>query len=98
MKRYSIIHNMDRCYECKCRYNLHIHEVFFGTANRKKSIEDGMCVSLCGLHHNQSEDGVHGKNGRELDLKLKRDAQLIWMNYYKKDVEDFIKRFGKSFI
>lgn len=64
--------------------------------NRKKSIEDGCCVYLCGKHHNQSNAGVHFN--KQLDLQLKQDMEYQWMYYYNKSVEDFIKRYGKNYI
>ena len=46
--------------------------------------------------HNISNYGVHFN--KELDLLLKRTAQLIWQEYYNKTEEDFIKRYGKSYL
>lgn len=94
-KRYSILQKEKRCYVCGAIYNIHIHEVFFGR-NRKKSIEDGCCVYLCGKHHNLSNEGVH--YNKELDNKLKRIMQKIWCDHYNKTEEDFIKRFHKNYL
>lgn len=96
MKRYSIIMELNKCLVCNAKHELHIHEVFFGTSKRKLSIEDGMCVTLCPFHHNASIQGVH--LNRQLDLQIKRKAQKIWMKYYNKNEEDFIKRYGKSYL
>lgn len=101
--RYSIlVEDMSKCFVCGASPT-HIHEVFFGTSSRKKSIEDGMCVGLCPAHHNMSSQGVHFNH--ELDDYLKRHSQKIWMDTYcdENDSEDekinkFIKRYGKSFI
>ena len=46
--------------------------------------------------HNMSDYGVHFN--KELDLKLKRIAQKRWQEYYHKTKEDFIKKYGKSYI
>jgi len=43
-----------------------------------------------------SDYGVHFN--KELDLKLKRTAQLIWQEYYNKTKEDFIARYGRSYL
>ena len=51
MKRYSILNNMDRCYFCN-KPRQAIHEVYYGSANRKISIKNGFCVGLCHEHHN----------------------------------------------
>ena len=73
----------------------HRHECIYGP-NRKKSIEDGLVVFLTPEMHNMSKQGVHFN--KELDLELKRLAQETWMKYYNKTKEDFIKRFGRSYI
>lgn len=92
----SIIQTNNECWVCKTTTNLHRHEVFYGSANRKKSIEDGLTVKLCGKHHNLSSEGVHFN--KELDLKLKRLGQIVYEEYYHKTDEDFIKRYGKNYI
>ena len=74
----------------------HRHEVFFGTANRWKSIRDGLVVFLTPEMHNASNKGVHFN--REFDLYLKRIGQQTWMDYYGKTVNDFIREYGKNYI
>ena len=44
------------------------HEIFFGTANRKKSIKYGLVVFIMPEDHNMSEDGGHGRRGHAFDL------------------------------
>ena len=86
--RYSIIvPNFKHCYVCGTDKDIHIHEVFFGSANRKKSIEDGLCVPLCGAHHNLSNMGVHFN--KQLDEKLKKQAEKIWIKTYCIYYNDF---------
>lgn len=93
MKRYSILNNLDRCYFCgkpaEC-----IHEVFYGTANRRISIENGFCVGLCHKEHNMSNKSVH-KN-RAMDMELKR----VYQKEYEKthDRDSFIALIGKSYL
>ena len=65
--------------------------------NRKKADEDGLIVHLCYNHH-EGTNGVHGKNGHELDLKLKKIAEQKWLEYYDKTINDFISRYGKNYI
>lgn len=73
----------------------HRHEVFFGN-NRQKSIEDGLVVFLIPQLHNMSNEGVHfNKVFRD---NMQKEAQKIWMKYYKKTKEDFIKRYGKNYL
>ena len=86
---------LPRCYICGSGSKVATHEVFYGTANRKKSIEDGMLVNLCGKHHNLSSEGVHFN--KELDMRLKQKAQSVWENTYG-DRKEFIKRYGKYYL
>lgn len=58
---------------CGCTGVLHTHEVFGGTANRKKSIEYGLYVDMCPKHHNIAPTGVHFN--KALDRELKKIAQ-----------------------
>ena len=64
--------------------------------NRKKSIEDGCCVYLCGKHHNLGNEGVH--YNKELDMKLKQTMEKKWCEYYNKTPDEFRKRFGKNYL
>lgn len=94
MKRHSIImENMDHCLLCGTNQDIHIHEVIYGIGKRKLSIKYGLCVSLCGKHHNLSNEGVHFN--RDLDLSLKRLAQRRFAKAYP-DL-DFVKIFGKNY-
>lgn len=95
MNRFSILQKEKKCYVCGTNQNINIHEVYFGK-NRKKSIEDGCCVYLCGRHHNQSNAGVHFN--KELDQQLKQDMEYQWMYYYNKSIDDFIKRYGRNYL
>ena len=95
MDRFSIIQKEKICIVCLTPFNIHTHEVFFGR-NRKKSIEDGCCVYLCGKHHNQSNEGVHFNH--ELDMKLKKEMEIAWLMYYNKSIKDFIKRYGRNYL
>lgn len=92
----SIISNIKQCYICGSKNNLHYHHICFGR-NRKNSDEDGLMVWLCYQHH-EGTNGIHGKYGKELDLKLKKIAEEHWLLYYQKDIEDFIKRYGKNYL
>ena len=95
MKRFSILQNEKKCYVCGTTQNIHIHEVMFGR-NRNKSIKDGCCVYLCGYHHNQSNEGVHFNH--KLDMQLKQEMEKRWLEYYHKDIEDFIKKYGRNYL
>ena len=102
--RYSIISPLTgKCMICGSTDRVAIHEVMFGSANRKKSIEDGLCVNLCWNHHNGSNYGVHFN--KDLDLKLKKQAEKIWIaeytdkdDSYQNRINSFIKRYGKNYL
>lgn len=91
----SIITGEKKCYVCGAVTNLHCHHIFMG-ANRKISEDNGFKVYLCGYHHNQSNDGVHGKDGHELDMWLKQEAQRRYEQTHSR--EDFIALIGRSFL
>lgn len=92
----SIINYKKECYVCGTTNNLHLHHVMFGR-NRKKADEDGLTVYLCYEHH-EGTNGVHGKNGHELDYRLKRDAEVRWCEFYNKTPEQFMKRYGRNYL
>lgn len=74
------------------------HEVFFGTANRKKSIQFRLYVFIKPEDHNMSALGVHGRYGDEFNMHLKQIGQRSAMAVYGWSEEDFIKIFGRSYI
>lgn len=95
-KEICIMNNNPPYWNNKREIGLHRHEVFYGTRNRQKSIEDGLVVYLTPENHNMSDKGVHFN--KEFDLELKRTAQQIWMDHYNKTTEDFIKRYGRNYL
>ena len=91
----SIIQEIKECYVCKTTYNLHLHHIFYGTANRKISDKNGFTVYLCQYHH-EGDYGVHGKYGDKLNRELK---QLCQKKFEEKDTRDnFIKLIGRSYL
>lgn len=92
----SIIQEYPYCYICGRVNNLEEHHIIFGP-NRKLCEEDGLKVYLCPECH-RGTCGVHGKEGKELNLKLKRIAQRTWQEYYDRTENDFIKRYGRSYL
>ena len=100
----SIIQTEKECYICRCVYGvenrrrLECHHVFGGSANRKKSDKDGLTVWLCSEHH-RGNNGVHDNpNDPILADWLKKRAQKIYMEKNGASVEDFIKRYGRSYL
>jgi hypothetical protein len=91
----SIVQDKKECWFCYTQRGLHVHHVFSGTANRKKSEQHGMKVFLCGTHHNLSNDSVHFN--RTMDLMVKKKAQKVFEE--KVGTRDyFIQEFGRSYL
>lgn len=96
-KRYSILYPLNQCALCgktAAETTIQIHEVFFGTANRKKSIQYGCCVGLCLEHHTVGKEAVH--HNRQNDLKLKRDYEFVYIMRY--GYEQFMAVFHKNYL
>ena len=96
MKEFSILPPNARYSTIRTSVYCHRHEVFFGTANRQKSIKDGLVVFLTPEMHNMSNNGVHFN--RAFDLYLKQIGQKAWMEHYNKTIEDFIKEYGRNYL
>lgn len=95
LRNKSIIQkDMSKCYVCGTNQGLHIHEIYYGTSNRNKSIRYGCYVSLCGYHHNLSKNGVHFD--KALDRNLKEECQKQFEKEYSH--ERFIQIFKKSYL
>ena len=70
----------------------HEHHCLHGTGRRKLADKDGLTVYLCVCCHNALHDkGLY-------DLVLQRLAQETWQSHYNKTKEDFIARYGKSYL
>lgn len=91
----SILQTEKVCYITGQTNNLHRHHIFAG-GRRKISEENGFVVYLAGWLHNQSNEGVHGKNGHELDLMLKRHCQMAYEKDHSR--EEFIRLIGKNYL
>ncbi len=86
----------DTFWETERKEGLVRHEVFFGRGKRELSIEDGLVIFITPALHNMSDIGIHFN--RDFDLYAKRIAEKTWIEYYNKTEEDFIKRYGKSYL
>lgn len=73
------------------------HEAFYGVKNREKSIEDGLVVFLTPENH-RGTNGVHGREGKFINEMIKKNAEMVWLRYYNKTIDDFIERYGKNYI
>lgn len=85
-----------RCAICGKEHGLHRHHVFFGTANRQLSEEDGMVVYLCPDCHEHGARAVH--RNHETDVALKQAAERIWMADRDADEDAFRERYGRSWL
>lgn len=90
----SLNHREDGCFICG-QYPTERHEVFFGRRNRQKAIDDDLVVYLCRGHHRYTA-GVHGRDGKELNLMLKKLAQKEYEKTHSRD--EFRSRYGKSYL
>ena len=95
MKKYSVLQDdLTECYVCRTTQNIHIHHVFFGTANRKNSEKYHFVVALCQEHHT-GRTGAHFN--KDLDMHLKKFAQ----EHFEANLgtrTDFRGIFGKSYL
>jgi len=90
----SIIENQEGCYICGRSGNTEVHHVYFGN-NRKHSDDCGLTVELCRECH-RGTNGVHGKNGYELNLRLKVQFQRLFEKLHGR--ERFVQIFGKNYL
>lgn len=92
----SILQGEEKCcYITGQTNNLHLHHIY-GGSRRKISDREGFVVYLAGWLHNLSEDGVHGKNGHELDMMLKRHCQMKYEESHSR--EDWMRLMGKNYL
>lgn len=96
---------MQRCELCGTRYVECTHHLISGSSGRKLADEDGLTMKLCNSCHNMAIKPVDRIHGNIVAEKLsKMLGQAIWeRNYYEKGGQDnareqFIKRYGKSFL
>lgn len=99
----SIISNVKECYFCGSQYGLERHHCIKGNANRRLAEEDGLWINLCRFHHSK----LHGKDGHEMDMALKKLAEWAWLEqrHYihrgiptDEGIEAWIKRYGKNYL
>lgn len=84
-----------RCFLCGRSGPTERHEIF-GGAYRQKSKYDGLWVSLCGECHRDGRQAVH--NDYTAAAALKKQGELRWLDEYNRQVEDFIKEYGRNYL
>lgn len=83
------------CYECHKQGYTELHHIYFGPGRRKISDKNGFVVYLCHECH-QGTTGVHGRDGDELDEKLKRECQQEYEKNHSRS--EFMKLIGKNYL
>lgn len=91
----SILQSKKESYISKVSYGLEEHHIYFGVSNRKISEKNGFKVWLTYEEH-RGTNGVHGKNGHKLDLKLKQECQKEYEKTHTR--QEFITLIGKSYL
>lgn len=70
--------DLTRCYFCGTKENVELHHCIHGNkTNRALSTQYHLLIPCCSYHH-RSINGIHGKYGKEKDLKLQAEAQTAW--------------------
>ncbi len=75
------------CEVCGSNFLLQYHHIVGGRGKRKQYENKHSVTLLCWDCHHGSKYGVHGKNGRELDLYLKRQLQKKYFEMGYKEEE-----------
>ena len=75
---------------------LHKHHIYFGTGHRELSDKNGLWVWLLPALHNQTAYGVHGRDGRALDLRLKKECQQKYEESHIR--EEFMQLIGRNYL
>lgn len=90
LKRFSIItNNLDVCYICDKKKKRDLNEVF-GGSNRRKSMEWGLVIPICGDCHSEWH------LSKELRQKYQQEAQLIFEKQYSHEL--FMAEFRKNYL
>ncbi len=92
----SILQAEKVCYITGSKINLHKHHIYHGTGNRQVSEDNGFWVWLQGDWHNQADYGVHGKDGHDINFKLKEICQSEYEKTHSR--EEFIKLIGRNYL
>lgn len=86
----------NECYICGSSGPLHLHHIFFGTANRKVSDKYGLTCKLCLYCHTEGKNAVH-KNA-EVANRLHKVGQIHAMAVLGWDADRFLKEIGRNYL
>lgn len=83
------------CYLCQKHGVTNAHHVLHGAGYRKIADKLGLIVYLCPECHTGT-NGIHGKNGHERDMDLKRIAQWTWEQQHSH--EEWMRIVGRNYL
>lgn len=98
--------NLEQCYYCGTTDNVELHHCIHGNKhNRSLATTYHLLIGICSECH-RGVNGIHGKYGKEKDLKLQAEAQQTWENRRvrkgksapDKVRSEWINIFGKDYI
>lgn len=70
--------NLDVCYFCGETENIELHHCIHGNKTlRQLSTTHHLLIGICSTCH-RGPNGVHSKNPKGKDIRLKREAQAAW--------------------
>ena len=91
----SILQSEKECYITGSRYCLERHHIYFGR-NRKVSEANGFWVWLVKEFHTGTNFAVHGRDGNELDMRLKRECQAKFEESHSRS--EFMALIGRNYL
>lgn len=98
--------NLDQCYYCGTTNDVELHHCIHGNKhNRSLSTQYHLLIGICSECH-RGINGIHGKYGKEKDLKLQAEAQIAWENRRVKKSkstpecvrQEWLDIFGKDYV
>lgn len=89
----SLLQTERECYICGSVNGLEKHHIFAGHANRPISESEGFWCYLCHNHHTGTDGAQYNK---ELNLKLKQDAQFAYEKTHSRG--EWMKLIGKNYL
>lgn len=105
MRRFNEDIDMNACYITGIRSGIIERHHILGGPNRTRSTFYGMVVPLtAAIHPNGARrddkacQELTGMKIKDIDLKLKREAQAWYENKLGRSREEFIKEFGKNYM
>lgn len=92
----SILQGSKECFFTGATERLHKHHIFFGTADRKTSEQNGFWVWLRWDYHIHYSENATPHNNREVDLYLKRLCQKEYEKTHSR--AEFMKLIGRNYL